>query len=67
MEEENFVIAQISLLDCFQSDELHFWKEKTKLILLTESVAILCKFWGHVILLFKLAENEVYGLRAGFC
>ena len=51
MKGENFVIAQMSLLDCFQSDDFHFWKEKTKLILLTESVVILCKFRGHVILL----------------
>ena len=67
MKGENFVLVQMSLLDCFRSDDFHFWQEKTKLILSTESVVILCKFWGHVILLFKLAENEVYGLRAGFC
>ena len=66
MKGENFVLVQMSLLDCFHSDDFHFW-QKTKLILLTESVVILRKFWGHVILLFKLAENEVYGLRAAFC
>ena len=44
MKGENFVLIQMSLLDCFRVDNFHFLYQKTKLIVLTESVVILCKF-----------------------